>query len=448
MVTGLGASTVFGDGVRPLWEGCLAGRAVAVPIPTSWRDYADYRCGHWAPLPPIDHERMAVSRVERGQLDPVSILGRHAAREALTSAGFGLVPAEIRSRALLVDGVDPERAGVFMGTGVGGASSLLDNHGYQLLCNARHELEVLSRESDSGVSARLERVLERLHHGPRFNPFVVSMLMPNAVSAAIGLKYTLRGPNVTVALACAAGTAAIGAGYRAVRSGVVDVALAGGAEYLDDPTGGIFRGFDAAGALMRDYADAATANRPFDERRTGFLLSQGGAAVLVLESMETAVARGAPILAEVAGYAESFDAYSMMAIAPDGRQIERMLRAALADAGVGPDAVDYVNAHGTGTRANDEVEAAVIARLFGARPRVASTKSIVGHAVGASGAIEAVVTVMSLREQVLHASLNLGTPIADLGWVRETAPATVDLAVSQSFAFGGHNAAVVLRRVD
>lgn len=281
-----------------------------------------------------------------------------------------------------------------------------------------------------------------------FNPFVVSMLMPNAVPAHIGLKYSIKGPNLSYCVACASGTVAIGKAFHAIRAGTVDVAITGGSEYLEDHYGGVFHGFDIAKALVRNCDNPETANRPFDVNRSGFLFSQGGAAVLLLEELESARTRGARILAEVAGYAETFDAYSVMSIAPDGVEIERMIRGALADAGLTAEHIHYVNAHGTGTQANDEVESEVIGRVFGREVLVNSTKSLIGHTIGASGAIEALVAVMSLKDQRTHPCKNLDEPLTDLNFVRETTSAPMTAALSQSFAFGGHNAGLILKRFD
>jgi 3-oxoacyl-[acyl-carrier-protein] synthase II len=325
------------------------------------------------------------------------------------------MPAE-RTRAFTIVGEDAARIGVFLGTGIGGACTFLHNHSLHL------------------------------SHGPRYHPFVVSMLMPNACSAVIANKFSIHGPNVTYCVACASGTVSVGNAYRAVRDGQVELAVTGGSEFLNDEHGHIFRGFDVAGTLVRDCADPETANRPFDEKRSGFLFSQGGAAVLLVEELEHALRRGASIMAELVGFAETFDAYSMMSLAPDGAQIERMIRASLADAGLQAAAVDYVNAHGTGTRTNDEIESKVIERVFGKSVPVNSTKSLLGHTVGASGAFEALVTALTLRDGKTHINKNLETPSCDLNYVRSAQVFDPEVGLSQSFAFGGHNAAVVLRR--
>jgi 3-oxoacyl-[acyl-carrier-protein] synthase II len=363
----------------------------------------------------------------------------------LSRAGFALLPAEGTTRVFTVGGLDSQRTGVFVGSGLGGGKTFLRNHTHHLLRKPRVDLLAYAQTRESADRATLERIAALMTHG-RFNPFEVSMVMPNAAAAAIGIKYALTGPNQAHCLACATGTVAIGNAYRAVREGRVDVAISGGCEHFGDDHGHIFRSFDVAGTLVRDYTDAQTANRPFDVKRSGFLFSEGGAAVLVLEELDHALSRGATVLAEIIAFAETFDGYSMMRLAEHGEQIERMLRVLLAEAGVGPHDVDYINAHGTGTKNNDETEAEVIERLFGKSILVNSTKSLVGHAIGASGAIEILVTALSLRDQTAHVCKNLETPVRDINFVRTVKKQQLNLAISQSFAFGGHNAAVALKR--
>jgi 3-oxoacyl-[acyl-carrier-protein] synthase II len=415
VITGGGAVSAIGIGLEEFWRNCLDGKSAVACVPPAWGRYAELHSRLWSPLPDFDPEALGIVRTERLQLDPFAMLALGASREALVNAGFSLMPAE-RTRALTIAGEDAARIGVFLGTGIGGAYTFLHNHSLHLA------------------------------HGPRYHPFVVSMLMPNAGSAVIANKFSIHGPVVTYCVACASGTVSVGNAYRAVRDGRVELAVTGGSEFLNDEHGHIFRGFDVAGTLVRDCADPQTANRPFDEKRSGFLFSQGGAAVLLLEELEHALRRGASVMAELVGFAETFDAHSMMSLAPDGAQIERMIRASLADAGVDAAAVDYVNAHGTGTRSNDEIESQVIDRVFGKSVPVNSTKSLLGHTIGASGAFEALVTALTLRDGKTHLNKNLDTPSCDLNYVRSAEVFDPQVGLSQSFAFGGHNAAVVLRR--
>ncbi|MDP2708250.1 MAG: beta-ketoacyl synthase N-terminal-like domain-containing protein, partial [Burkholderiales bacterium] len=361
VITGAGVVSTIGTGVNEFWRNCLEARSAVAPIPENWEHYADLHSRLWSPLPDIDPEYLGVARMERLQLDPGSVLALGAAREAFERAGFSLVPDAASSRVFSLAGADAARIGVYLGTGIGGAYSFLHNHAHHLYQRPRATLKNYA-ETRTGAQDRetLDGVLALMTHGPRYHPFVVSMLMPNASSAAVAIKYSITGPNTTYCVACASGTVAVGNAYRAVRDGSVDVAVSGGCEYLNDEHGHIFRGFDVAGTLVQDCADPGAANRPFDEKRSGFLFSQGGAAVLILEDLEHAQHRGATIMAEVTGFAETFDAHSMMSLAPGGEQIERMLRAALADAGVGVHDVDYINAHGTGPKNNDETEAEII----------------------------------------------------------------------------------------
>ncbi len=449
-ISGIGVICSLGTSTEQFWERCLAGYAPVSPIPEHWHRYAHYKSSIWSPLPEIDYAAYGLTRVERLQHDPVSLLTICAAQEAIKNAGLTTTLSNRRANTFTIQGVDPARIGVFMGTGLGGVHSFSENHAHQVLARSTEGLIKLADAGD--LSRRFARVLEgvlaQMVFPRRFNPFVVSMLMPNAVSAILGIKYSITGPNTTYSLACAAGTAAIGHAFRAIRSGTVDIALTGGCEYLDDHYGGAFRGFDAANTLVQDCEERDRANRPFDQKRSGFLFSQGAAALLVLEDWDRAVGRGVSITAEISGYAENFDAHNMMSMAPDGVQIERMVRLALDDAQLEPRDIQYVNAHGTGTQANDITEAQVIERVFGRSVLVNSTKSLVGHTIGASGALEAAVTALSLKHATTHICRNLEDPVADLNFVRACEPHDIAAALSQSFAFGGHNAGLVMRRID
>ncbi len=449
VITGAGVVSSLGIGVEKFWSQCLQGKSAVAGVPESWQYYADLHSRLWSPLPDIDFESLGVARAERLQFDPVTMLALGAAREAIGHAGFSITAAGERSRNFVLSDVDSARTGVYFGTGLGGAISFLQNHTHHLLRKPRAALVTYAdQHRGSGEREVLDGIIAQMTHGTRFNPFEVSMVMPNAPSAAIGIKYTLTGPNQTCCVACASGTVAVGNAFRAIRDGRVDVAVSGGCEYFADEHGHIFRSFDVSGTLLRDCTDPETANRPFDEKRSGFLFSQGGAAALILEELEHAQRRGATIMAELIGFAETFDAHSMMSLAPGGGQIERMIRAVLSDAGLSPDDVDYVNAHGTGTRNNDEIEAGAIDRVFGKSVRVNSTKSLLGHTIGASGAFEALVTALTLRDGMTHVCKNLDTPLLDLNFVRTNDRFDPQTGLSQSFAFGGHNAAVMLRRFN
>lgn len=447
VITGAGTINPVGVGVEEFWKNCLAGVTAVSPIPESWTRYASTRSQLWSTLPPSAMAQSGLSRSELLTHDPVAVLALGATREALHQSGLTPDPVPAATKTSVPTGIDVERAGVFLGTGLGGAVTFLRNHTHHLSQRARKLLKAQAAPLASSEDLnRLNEVIGLLDHGPRFNPFEVSMVMPNAPAAAMGIRFGFKGPNTTCCVACSSGTIAIGNAYRSMRDDRVDVALAGGCEYFGDDHGHIFRSFDVAGALVQDGETPERCNRPFDQKRSGFLFSQGGAAVLVLEELEHARRRGASILAEIVGYAETFDAYSMMSMPAGGEQVERMMRLALADAGVGADEVDYLNAHGTGTEINDRVEAEAIERVFGKRVLVNTTKSLLGHTIGASGAIEALVTALSLKHGTTHICKNLENPVRDLNFVRQVEPHDLRVGLTQSFAFGGHNAALVLRR--
>jgi 3-oxoacyl-[acyl-carrier-protein] synthase II len=444
-VTGLGVVSSIGADVEEFWHACLCGKTRAEAIPERWLAYADFTSRVWSPLPEPDYSAFGIDRIERMQHDPTALLAMVTAFQALAAAGLTCELRDEKRNTYRVQGIDPARAGIVLGTGIGGVRSLLSNFLFQALSRSKETLrEIREGLHDAQASGALDACLERMRVPGRFNPFAVPMAMPNACSSALSIKLSLVGPHHTCCAACASGTVAIGQGYRAVASGSSDLVLAGGVEYLDDDYGGIFRGFDIARTLSRE-SDPERASRPFDRGRSGFLFAQGGAAVLVLEEAEHARRRGAPVLAEVAGFAETSDAFNAMLMEPAGEQIARTLADAIADAGLQPEEIDYVNAHGTGTLANDEIESAVLERMFGTRPLVNSTKSLLGHTLGASGALEAVVTVLSLQRKTTHACRNLDEPISGLNFVRRVEHHPLRAALSQSFAFGGHNAALVFR---
>jgi 3-oxoacyl-[acyl-carrier-protein] synthase II len=430
-ITGIGVAAPTAIGTEPFWRACLENVSAVAPVPAHWLNYYSPCSTLWAPLPAFDFQRYNVNRIERMQIDAATMLGLCACKQAIDNAGFAVRLKDEKKNTYGMSGLDASRCGVFIGTGMAGIASFALNQAHH--CFSPIE-ERIGKDSPAGPLLRMPS---------RFNPFAVSQIMPNATAASIGIKYSLTGPNTTFANACAAGTVAMGNGFRAIRCGKCDLAVTGGVEYLGDEFGGVFRGFDSAKTLVRDCGQPEKANRPFDKKRSGFLFTEGGAAILILESKEHAERRGVKPIAEVAAFAESFDAYSMMALDPDAGVIKTMIRSALEEAGLTPADIDYINAHATGTQLNDEIEARVIEDIFGKKPAINATKSLVGHAVGASGAIEAAVTALSIRDQAVHACKNLDDPVRDLNFVTTAGPREIRAALKNSFAFGGHNAALV-----
>ena len=404
VITGVGAVTPIGTAADGLWAG-LEARASAVRTLTRF-DPTPFRSHMAAEIPdfrPQDH--LDAKRAKR--LDRFSQL-------AVTSARLALADAEIALRA-----EDPDRAGTMMGSALG------------------------------GVSFAESQVPRYLAEGPRgLDPSLALAVFCGAASCNIAIEFGFTGPNATNAMSCASGTIAVGEAFHVVRDGRADLMLAGGAEAPLAPL--TFAAFSIIRAMSTRNDDPARASRPFDASRDGFVMGEG-AAVLVLEERSRAIARGARIYAEVVGHAYTNDAYHMTAPRPDGRQAARAMQLALADGDVVPTDVGYINAHGSSTPLNDPTEMSAIKQVFGDhayRLIVSGTKGYYGHALGASGAIEAAICALALSRGWLPPTINLERPDprCDLdclpGGGRTASPAAV---VSNSFGFGGINAALVLR---
>lgn len=445
VITGMGVITAIGQEVDSFWSNCLEAKTHVSRIPDRWLDYSDFNSRVWSPLPEIDFSKYEITRLEEKQLDKTSLMAIASAFQALSSAGLPFAVADRKRNTYAVSGVDSERFGVFIGTGIGGLSTFASSYSHQILDRQKESLSKTIASLEGAEAAEpLRTILAKMLSPRRSNPFGVSMTMPNACSGNLGIKFKLLGSNNTFCAACASGTVAVGYAFKSVRSGELDLAFTGGVEYLYDDYGAIFGGFDTVRALAGNHQDPEKANRPFDRDRSGFLFSEGGCAVLVIEELEHARRRGARIYAEILGYAETCDGHNIMMMERTGYNIARTITQALADAGISEKEVDYINSHGTGTVLNDETETGVIKTVFGREVLINSTKSLIGHTLGASGAIEAVVTALSIYHKVAHACRNLDNPMTDLNFVTQAGPYPIRKAISQSFGFGGHNAVLVL----
>jgi 3-oxoacyl-[acyl-carrier-protein] synthase II len=406
VVTGLGVVASNGTGVAPFWDALRHGRSGVGPITR------------------FDASALR-SRIagEAGELDPSGLADAKTFRRVARFTQLALIAAhEALAHAGLLDAADREHAAVVIGSGIGGFDYLIDEHA-----------EFMSR-------------------GPgHFKPLTVPMIIPNMAAAAVAMETGLTGPNLCTSTACAAGAHAIGTALDLIRNGRAPWAIAGGAECTLHPFA--VDGYCQLRALSIRNDDPAGASRPFSLDRDGFVLAEGAGA-LVLESEDHARARGAEPLAELAGYGLSADGHHVTAPDPDGRGAVRAMRAALDDAGIGPDAVGLVNAHGTSTPLGDLAETRAIHQVFGARARrlpVQATKSMTGHALGASAAIEAVASVLAIRHGVIHPTINLERPDpqCDLDYVPGCArEARVECVMSNAFGFGGQNAVLILRHAD
>ncbi|HXG40124.1 MAG TPA: beta-ketoacyl-ACP synthase II, partial [Candidatus Limnocylindrales bacterium] len=408
VVTGMGAVTALGTGVRPTWEGLLAGRSgirrIASFDPSRLPSQIAAEVRDFDPSGVIDRKEMR-------RMDRYIQFGLVAAREALDQAGL---PPRL-------EGELAERTGVVLGSGLGGVITLFDN------------------------------VLTFAQRGPdRISPFLVPMGIANVAAGQVAIAFGPLGPNWATVSACATGGHAIGEAWETIRRGDADVMLAGGTEAgLHEALVG---GFCAMRALSTRNAEPERASRPFDRGRDGFVIGEG-AGVLLLEALDHALARGAEPLAELVGYGASADGVHITLPAPGGAGAVRAARRAIEKAGLTPADVDHVNAHATSTPEGDPAELQAIRTLFGdaaARVSITANKSMLGHTLGAAGAIEAIVTILTLREQCVPPTINLDDPdeaAAGLDIVTgQAARRRVEVALSNAFGFGGQNCALLFRR--
>ncbi len=407
VVTGVGAVTPIGNRCSDLWQGIL--QAVSGAGPITRFDHSDYAVHFAAEVKDFDPLDVLTAKEAR-HMDRFCLYGVAAADEAVEDSGIDL------------DRVDKGRVGCIWASGIGGLEEIETTH----------------------------RVL--LEKGPRrVSPFFIPKLMLNAAAGQIAIRFGIQGVNYGVASACASSGHAIGLALRTIQQGECDIVIAGGSEATITPLG--VSGFHALRALSERNDDPATASRPFTRDRDGFVIGEGGGG-LILESYESARRRGARIYAELLGVGMTDDGNHISAPLPDGAQAVVAMSAAINDAGLSLEKIDYVNAHGTSTPLNDVMETRALHTTFGDHARrlmVSSTKSQIGHLLGASGAVEAVVTVLAIHEQVAPATINYfePDPECDLDYVpNEPREAEITYALCNSFGFGGHNVSTLFGRLD
>ncbi len=446
-VTGVGVVSSIGNNVDTFWDACLSNQSVVESIPIKWNDYFSPKSQCWVPLSLPNYKDHGFKNAELMQYDPTTLNALIAADQAISSSGISINNSPKKAGTYEIDGIEKERIGIFLGSGSAGASSTVSSFSDNALRGLKRKLETL-RKGNTLSNDDIEKIFIETSVSEKFNPFTVPKSMINALAAAIGIKYSALGPVRLYPYACASGTHAIGEAYSAIAAGNVDIAICGGSEYLDDFCGTAFRGFDAANTLAKSSHEFSKINRPFDRDRSGFVFSQGGAGVLVLEEKSCAIARGANRYADIINFSNSFDAHSMMSGKPDGSEVKHMLKDLLIGANIDNSQVDYINAHGTGTIQNDALEVKAIEEVLGKHPWINSSKSILGHTIGASGALEAIITVLSLKNQTTHISKNIENPIHELNFVHDHGQKQMNIAVSHSFAFGGHNASLLFKKGD
>jgi 3-oxoacyl-[acyl-carrier-protein] synthase II len=404
VITGLGCYSPVGNDVASTWENLKAGVSGAATITRF--DTTDLKTKFAADVKDFDARALFGHREAR-RMDRFSQLALAAALQAWDDA------------QLNIGDDNRDRIGAVIGSGIGGITTLYN------------------------------QTLLSIEKGPsRVSPFLIPMMISDSGPAQVAIHLGIRGPNLSVVSACATGTNAVGEAAEIIRRGAADVMFAGGSESANMPIA--IAGLNIMGAISRRNDDPKTASRPFDLHRDGFVVGEGSA-VLVLESLEYAIERGANILAEIVGYAATNDAFHITAPALEGAGAALCMQLAMQDAGLGVGDIDYINAHGTSTMLNDKSETSAIKSVFGEqayRIPVSSIKSMTGHLMGASGAVEAVVCVKTLQDGILPPTINYSTPDpeCDLDYVPNVArELVVDTVMSNSFGFGGHNATIIIK---
>jgi 3-oxoacyl-[acyl-carrier-protein] synthase II len=405
VVTGVGLVCALGIGTEETWKNLRAGQSGVGPI--THFDTTGFDCRIAGEIKNFD----PLHWVEKKELKK---MGRYI-QVALAGADFAAKMANWTPN----DG-DADEIGVYIGSGIGG-------------------FDVIEREHS-----------KLIHGGPsRISPFFIPASIVNLASGHVSIRYRARGPNSATATACSASAHAIGDSFKIIERGAAEMMICGGTEATITPMG--VGGFAAMKALSTRNDDPAHASRPFEANRDGFVVGEG-AGILILESLEHAQKRNAPILAEIVGYGMSGDAYHITSPAENGDGAYRVMRAAMKDAKLTPEDIGYVNAHGTSTPLGDAIETTALKRVFGERAKqvpVSSTKSMTGHLLGGAGGLEAGISVLALRDQILPPTINYETPdpACDLDYIPNHArPASVEYALSNSFGFGGTNAALIFKR--
>lgn len=405
VVTGVGMITPLGTGTEKSWRGLLEGHSGIRKI--THFDTTDFPCQIAGEVPDFQIDQF-IEIKEQKKMDRFIHLGLAAATMAVEDSSLKITEHNFH------------RIGVIVGAGIGGLSAI------------EHYAKILNEKGPKRVS-----------------PFFIPMTIINLISGQIYIRFGAKGPNSAVATACASGTHSIGDAFRIIQRGDADAMIAGGSEAVITPLS--IAGFSSMKALSTRNSEPEKASRPFDKDRDGFVMGEG-AGILILEELNCALSRGAKIYAEIIGYALNSDAYHITSPSPDGEGAARCMASALNSAGITPEEVDYINAHGTSTKYGDELESAAIKTVFGEHAyklAVSSTKSMTGHLLGAAGGVEGVISVLSIVNKIAPPTINLDNPDpeCDLDYVPHKArQMEINVAMSNSFGFGGTNACIIFRR--
>jgi len=405
VITGCGVISPIGIGMEDFWNSLASGKSGVSRV--SSFDASQFSTQICAEVKNFEPEKYIDKKKVRKM-------------DRFTQLAFAAAKMAIEDAKLDIKREDPFRVGVIVGSGIGGIATVAQEH----------------------------RIL--LEKGPRrVSPFMIPMLITNIAAGEIAIAYNIQGPNYSLSSACATSNHTVGDALRLIRYGDADVIIAGGSEAAITPLG--LAGFCSAKALSTRNDDPEHASRPFDRDRDGFVMGEG-AGIVILESLDHALSRGASIRAELIGYGATDDAYHITAPSPDGQSAARAMSNALVDGGIKPGEVDYINAHGTSTPLNDKVETLAIKKVFGDfayKIPVSSNKSMIGHLLGAAGVVELIATILSMEKEMIPPTINyeFPDPECDLDYVPNKArPKKINVALSNSLGFGGHNATLVVRK--
>ncbi len=416
VITGIGPVTSIGVGKEEFFESIMGLKSEIRRIPEEYEKKYAFKSVFYVPAPEISLKPFGLPTSIENAMERAAKFCVIGARLAIEDAGLNIIDS---NRYFAVEGV--EICDVVIGIGMSSIQTALMSYVSHVFEGDRETMEKF------GLSAR-------------FNRMVIPMLMPDSASSWISILYGLKGANYTMNASCASGTCAIGEAYMHIKNGLCNTAVTGGVECLAEKFGAVMRGFDMLSTLTKSEDGNPM---PFSNRRSGFLFNEGAGCILILEELESALKRGAHIYAEISGYECNSDAVNIVQMDDTGEQIKKLLVKIK-----GSTTIDYINAHGTGTVLNDEIEARVIRGIFGDKsnqPHINSSKGILGHSIGASGALEAAITAMSIKNERVHGS-RIDDPMENLNIVMESMPAKVDYALSTSYGFGGHNAAILFKR--
>jgi len=414
VITGIGPVSTMGIGRKEFWKNLLAMKPVIHPIPSVFEKKYSFNSRFYIPYPEFTIEEFGIPGKYNIIMGEPAKLAVVCAKLALEDAGYKIKDGTITPQGIV------DNAEIILGIGVG---NLYD----------------ASKAFLAHVFQHIPEIFESNQISSKFNRMTVPLIMNNSASGWVSVFFGIKGANFTLSSACSSGTYAVGEAFRKIKEGHVKVVLTGGIECMKDGHGCFMRGFDSLGTLTRSEDGKPM---PFSNKRSGFLFSEGAGCILILEELELALERGATIYAEIIDFNANSDAYNIIQIEPSGNQINQLIRKT-----IGEKKIDYFNTHGTGTVLNDETEYNVIREIFGNKknqPIINSTKGILGHTIGASGALEIAVTSLSIHKAQVHANLT-EDPITNLNLALDTLDLEINYALSTSYGFGGHNSAVLLK---